>query len=106
MYFMKPAPLTLAVIALATGCQSGWVGREGSAVDAQRLEQARSACRVERKLEALERARNERDAGLQQASSNQKKMQVREDFASVERQVMEEIDDCMQQQGFIRRGRA
>jgi hypothetical protein len=101
---MKPALLPIVFVALAAGCQSGWVGQDGSAADAPALEQALAACRVERKLEALERARDERDAGLQQAASNQNKMQVREDFASVERQVMDEIDACMRQQGFTRGG--
>lgn len=104
MSFVKSLPLPLLFIALAAGCQSGWVGEDGAAANAQRLEQARAACRVERKLEALERARSELDRGLRQANSNQNKMQVREDFASVERQVLTEIDACMQLQGYTRRG--
>ena len=103
---MKPAPPFLASIVLAAGCQPGWVGQDGRAADAQRLEQARAACRVERRLEALERARGERDEGLRQANSNQNKMQVREDFAAIERQVLDEIDACMRQRGFTRRSRA
>jgi hypothetical protein len=106
MRLVKPVPFTIFVVVLATGCQSGWVGEDGSAADAQRLEQARAACRVESRLEALERARGERDEGLRQAAANQDKMQVREDFASVERRVQKEIDACMRQRGFIRGGRA
>lgn len=101
---MKPLPLSFMIIALAAGCQAGWVRQDGAAVEAARLEQARETCRVERKLEALERARGERDEGLRQANSNQNKMQVREDFAGIERQVLGEIDACMRQQGYARQG--
>lgn len=90
------------LIVLAAGCQAGWVRQDGDAVDSARLEQARATCRVERKLEALERARDERDQNLRLAKSNQNKMQAREDFASVERQVLDEIDACMRRQGYAR----
>ncbi|MGD8419554.1 MAG: hypothetical protein PVI70_19420 [Gammaproteobacteria bacterium] len=91
-------------ITLAAGCQAGWTRRDGAAVDASRLEQALKVCRVERKLAGLERARDERDRGLRQAGSNQATTQVKEDFAAIERQVQAEIDACMQQQGYARKG--
>lgn len=103
MRLVKPALFTIFAVVLSAGCQSGWVGEDGSAADSQRLEQARAACHVESRLEALDCARGE---GLRQATTNQSMMQVREDFASVERQLLEEIDACMRQQGFTRGGQA
>lgn len=96
--------LPALILVLAVGCQTGWVRQDGGAVDATRLEQARSACDVERQLAALERAREDRDRGLQQANTNQGKMLAREDFAAVEQRVEREIEACMRQQGYARQG--
>jgi hypothetical protein len=101
---MKRLLQAFLLAALAGGCQSGWVRSDGAAADATRLERARKVCRVERKLAALERTREERDRELRQSNSNQVTMQVKEDFAAVERQVQEEIEACMRQQGFARKG--
>ena len=101
---MRTLLQALLLTALTAGCQSGWVRPDGAAVDATRLERAREVCRIERKLAGLERAREERDQGLRQAKSNQATMQVKEDFATIERQVQAEIESCMRRQGYARKG--
>lgn len=95
--------LLIVTLSLAGGCQQlKWVNLDGSSVNETGLEKAKKACRVGRKLEALERARDERDDDLARANSNEAKMLVKDDFAAVERQVYKEIDICMHRQGYKR----
>jgi len=104
MSTMRTLLQVFLLTAFVTGCQSGWVRLDDRSVDATRLERARQVCRVERKLAALERAREERDKGLRQTNSNQATMQLKEDFAAIERQVQAEIESCMRKQGYARKG--
>jgi len=101
MKLKLPAALALTLPLLACA-QLEWRRLDGAAVDEQALQQARQTCRIERKLTALERAREERDSDLGDAGSNQAKMTVKDEFAEVERQVYREIDTCMSQQGYRR----
>ena len=102
---VKPATVACLVAVLASGCASiNWTRLDGSTADDARLAKALETCRVERKLEGLARAEEDRSRQLAQARSNQQKMTAREDYAAIERQVYREIDTCMQGQGFRRRG--
>jgi len=89
-------------LSLASGCQLKWVRLDGSSVDQATLEQARQTCRVDKKLAGLERAREERDDKLAKSSTNEAKMLLKDDFAAVEKQVYQEIDTCMNKQGYRR----
>jgi hypothetical protein len=96
---------TCLLTSLASGCSGlNWTRLDGSSADEARLEKALQTCRVERKLEGLERAREDRSRALGEAKSNQQKMVAREDYAEIERQVYQEIDTCMYRQGFRRPG--
>lgn len=89
---------------LAAGCGTSWKRLDGGPADEARLARALETCRVERKLEGLARAEEERSRQLGLAKTNQQKMTAREDYAEIERQVYREIDICMQKQGFRRPG--
>lgn len=95
-------PLLAVFLLLASGCQLKWVRLDGDSVDQARLEEAKQSCRVERKLAALERAREERDDKLARSSTNEAKMLLKDDFDAVEKQVYLEIDTCMHKQGYMR----
>ena len=103
---MKTLPIiTLSLtLALLAGCQQNlaWKRLDGSSADSGQLEQARKKCRIEVKLAGLERAQEERDEKLRQASSNQAQMLVKDDYEEIKRQVYREIDTCMNQQGYKR----
>ena len=92
----------VTALTLLGGCSSQWYRLDGASVDDADLQQALTTCRVARKLEGLERARDERNDGLDQSKSNQQSMQVRETFSEIERQVYREIDTCMSKQGYRR----
>ena len=104
----RPAAKTLAAVcltaALVAGCGTSWTRLDGGTANDAKLEQALRKCRVERKLEGLARAEEERKRELRQASSKQQKIAVNEEYAEIERQVYREIDICMHDQGFLRRG--
>ena len=89
---------------IATGCGTTWTRLDGSSADEKRLERALETCRVERKLEGLARAEEERSRQLGLAKSKQQKMAAREEYDEIERQVYREIDICMHRQGFRRQG--
>lgn len=91
--------LTIPLLACA---QLEWTRLDGADFEDTALQQARQACRIERKLDALERAREQRDSDLGDASSDQAKMRIKDEFASIERQVYREIDTCMSRQGYRR----
>jgi hypothetical protein len=99
---MRTYPVTtiILILALLAGCQPKWVRLDGETVRDARLEEAKRACRVERKLTALERAEEDRDDDLARANSNEAEMLVREDFDQVRRQVYREIYICMDKQGY------
>ena len=97
------AAACLAAI-IVTGCGTTWTRLDGGSADEARLERALETCRVERKLEGLARAEEERSRQLGLAKTNQQKMTAREDYAEIERQVYREIDICMHRQGFRRQG--
>ena len=100
----KPGATACLLAALTTGCATTtWTRLDGASADEARLAKALETCRVERKLEGLARAEEDRSRQLQLARSNQQKMTAREDFAEIERQVYREIDTCMYGQGFRRR---
>lgn len=90
--------------ALVAGCGTTWTRLDGGTANDAKLEQALGKCRVERKLEGLARAEEERKRELRQAASNQQKMAAKETYAEIERQVYKEIDICMHGEGFRRRG--
>jgi hypothetical protein len=104
----RPAARTIAAACLAatlaSACGTTWTRVDGSSVNEAKLGQALAKCRVERKLEGLARAEEERKRELAQARSNQQKMLAKEDYAAIEREVYREIDICMHGQGFRRRG--
>ena len=103
-----PAARTTVTACLATalvaGCGTTWTGLDGGTASEAKLERALEKCRVERKLEGLARAEEERKRELRQAASNQQKMTAKENYAEIERQVYREIDICMHGEGFRRRG--
>ena len=101
---MKAFSLSLLVVALsvASGCQSKWVSLDGSSASETGLEAAKKTCRVDRKLTALERAREERNDDISNSSTNEARMVIKEDFDAVERQVYKEIDICMRREGYRR----
>jgi len=101
---MRKYLLTAVVLMLmlASGCQSKWVRLDGASVEDSRLEKARQACRVDRKLAALARAEDDSDRNLATTTSNEARMLVKDDFDLVRRQVYAEIDTCMQRHGFRR----
>ena len=101
---MKVFSLSLLVVALslASGCQSKWAGLDGSSADEAGLEKAKKTCRVDRKLAALERAREERNDDISNSSTNEAIMLIKQDFDAVERQVYKEIDICMHGEGYKR----
>jgi hypothetical protein len=69
-------PLLLVALSLASGCQPKWLRLDGSSADEARLEKAKKTCRVDRKLAALERAREERDDDMAKSSTNEAKMLI------------------------------
>ena len=93
--------LLIVVVALA-GCQPGWVRIDGNSGDADALEAARQACRVDERLAELERARTANSAEAARAGSNDNRMQQLDDFEQQAFVVNQEIDACMQQQGYRR----
>ena len=94
---------TCLLTILAAGCSTiTWTRLDGGSADEARLAQALETCRVERKLEGLARAEEDRSRQLGVAKSNQQKMVARETYADIERQVYREIDTCMYGQGFRR----
>ena len=97
-------PLIALTLAAVAGCQPKWVRLDGNSVEQVRLEEARQACRVDRKLAALERAESEKSKNLSQAKTNEAKMLLKDDFDLVERQVYREIDACMRRQGYRKQG--
>lgn len=101
---MKVFSLSLLVVALsvASGCQSKWVSLDGSSADETGLEKAKKTCRVDRKLAALDRAREERNDDIAKSSTNEGRMLIKENFDAVERQVYKEIDICMHSEGYKR----
>ena len=102
---MKTLPIiTGLVLALLAGCQGGldWKRLDGGRDDPSRLERAQKTCRIEIKLAGLERARDERDERVRNASSDAAKKLAKDDYEAVRRQVYREIDTCMNRQGYRR----
>ena len=103
---MKTLPIMIAGLALALqgGCQGGldWKRLDGGRDDPGRLEQAQKTCRIEIKLAGLERARDDRDERLKQASSDAAEQRVKDEYETIRRQVYREIDTCMNRQGYQR----
>ena len=75
---------------------------DGGSADEARLQQAQKECRIETKLQGLERAREDRDKGLAKAATNQRQMLVKDEYEEIKRQVYREIDTCMNRQGYKR----
>ena len=96
--------LLLPLLMVFGGCSSPWYRLDGAGVEDADLQQALKTCRVARKLEGLERARDDRDDDLDQSTTNQQSMLIREEFSAIERQVYQEIDTCMYKQGYRRPG--
>ena len=94
--------LLVMTLTLASGCQPNWTRLDGGSADEAGLQTAKKTCRVEKKLAALERAREGRDDDITKSSSNDSKMLIKDDFAAVERQVYREIDICMHREGYKR----
>ena len=95
--------ILLAVGLSAAGCKTtSWQAIDGASGEAAAVAEARKACRIDAKIAGLERAEEERDEELRQASSNASKMVAREDFEQIRRQVWREIDICMARRGYRR----
>ena len=94
--------LSVMVAVALTGCQPGWVRIDGNSSDADALEAARQACRVDERLAELEQARTANSAEAARAGSNDNRMQQLDDFEQQAFVVNQAIDACMQQQGFRR----
>ena len=94
-------PLTLALLA-GCGQKLSWTRLDGGSADQARLQQAQKECRIEIKLQGLERAREDRDKGLAESSTNQGQMLVKDEYEEIKRQVYREIDTCMNKKGYKR----
>ncbi len=94
----------IAGLALLAGCQKnlGWTRLDDSSPKAERLEQARKACRIDIKLTGLERAKDERKINLKKASTDKAKMLVKDEYEQIKNQVYQEIDTCMNKKGYQR----
>ena len=100
---MKLATLSLAAtLLLLAGCQLKWVTLDGAKPDEARLEKAMSACRVDRKLAALERAGEESKETIAQTKDRDRKQQLKNQHEEVRVTVYREIDACMRRQGYKR----
>jgi hypothetical protein len=103
---MKALPIITITLTLTLlgGCQTNldWTPLDGANADANQLEEARKACRIDIKLAGVDRAEEERDEKLSQSSTDQAKMLVKEDYDELRRQVYREIDTCMRKQGYKR----
>lgn len=103
---MKTLPIitTTLTVVLFAGCQSNldWKPLGSGSAEAAKLEEARKTCRIDIKLAGVDRAEEERDEKLGQASTNQAKMAVKDDYEALRRQVYREIDTCMRKQGYKR----
>ena len=91
-------------VILIGGCQTKWVSLEGSPIVEYEFQQARTACRVDEKLDRVEQAEAERNTRLRQAKSNEANMLVKDDFDLKKRAILTEIDTCMRQQGYRKSG--
>lgn len=100
---MKLVTIPIAVVlALLAGCQLKWVTLDGAKPDEARLEKAMNACRVDRKLAALERAGDESKENIAQTKDRDRKQQLKNQHEEVRLTVYREIDSCMSRQGYKR----
>lgn len=94
----------LLLACLLAGCGgNSWV-RLDTAAAAVDLPSAKQICRLDEKLAQLERVRQEDYAALQQARTNETKMVARDNLQLNQREIRDEIDDCMRRQGYRRGG--
>ena len=95
-------PPIVISLALLTGCQLKWVNLDGTKPFEARLEKALSACRVDRKLAALERAGAENKDRIAKTKDRDRKQQLKNQHEEVRVTVYREIDSCMRRQGYQR----
>jgi ABC-type cobalamin/Fe3+-siderophores transport system ATPase subunit len=94
-----PTTLLLALVSLGA-CQSGWVRLDGAQAENAALEQARSTCQVDQKMSALEQARAENSVQATKTSSNEARMQQLDSFETESFILYQQINDCMQREGY------
>ncbi|MCP4388041.1 MAG: hypothetical protein GY802_07085 [Gammaproteobacteria bacterium] len=103
---MKSLCLYLVIpgLILLAGCQKNldWTRSDGSSPTPEQLQHARKVCRIDIKLAGLERAEEERDTNLSNASTEQAEMLVKGEYDLVKKQVYREIDTCMSKKGLKR----
>lgn len=93
----KLIPL-LSLTLLLPGC-GGWVWLDGSTVDSGSLSAARKQCRIEERMENLEKAEDARDEQLSQAKTDAAEREARENFKRIQRLHDAEIRSCMRKLG-------
>ena len=101
---MKIALKISIIIALvvSSGCQLKWVKLDGSSANEVHLEKASVACRIDRKLTALERAEAENKAEISATKDRDLKKLLKAEFTEVKNTVYREIDTCMNRKGYKR----
>jgi len=93
----KLIPL-LSLMLILPGC-GGWVWLDGSTVDSGSLDAARKQCRIEERLDNLEKAEDARDEQLSRAKTEKAELEARENFKRIQRQTDAEIRSCMRKLG-------
>jgi hypothetical protein len=93
------ATILLALVSLSA-CQPGWVRLDGAQADNATLEQARSTCQVDEKVSALEQARADNSVQAAKTSSNEARMQQLDSFETESFILYQQINDCMQREGY------
>jgi hypothetical protein len=91
---------SLLMLASITACQSGWVRLDGNQVDSAALQLARRNCQVDEKMAALEQDRTNNSVAASKASSNEARMLQLDNFEDENFAIYEEINDCMQHEGY------
>lgn len=93
----KLIPL-VSLMLMLPGC-GGWVWLDGSTVDSGSIKAAEKQCRIEERMDNLERAEDARDEQLSRAETDQARRLARENFDRIERQTDAEIRSCMRKLG-------
>lgn len=94
----------ILALVLIGGCQIKWVKLDGSTATDAKLQNARTTCRVDKKLAGLERAEKEMKRQVSATRTKESKQALEQEFDTVEITVYREIDICMHKQGLKRTG--
>jgi len=95
--------LILMGIFLLSGCGPKWVSIDGFDTSSAKLESARDACQVGKKLYDLSYDRLTRDAALNVFEDEAARQSVKDIYTAKEKQVHSEIDACMEKHGLVKK---